>query len=95
MLPAGRWDGARVHCHINDSVPLVPQFPLRGALVLAQAVSVGGEQTELYSGMSAVSEDEQPRPHRCSRAGLVKEMRWELPKRVLHQALDSCETWTL
>lgn len=69
LLPAGLWDGACVQCHINDSVPLVPQFPLRGALDLAQAVSIRGEQMVLHSGVSAVSEDEQQRPHRAGLQG--------------------------
>lgn len=91
---AGTWAGACVKCHLNDRVPLVPQFPLPGTLVLARAVSIRGEQTVLHSGMSAASEDEQQRPHRYSRAGLVKEVQWELPKWVLHQALDASETRT-
>lgn len=59
---------------INNRVPLVLQFPLRGALALAQAVSIRGDQTVFHSGMSAASEDEQQRPHGCTRAGLPKEM---------------------
>lgn len=53
---------------------LVLQFPLRGALALAQAVSIRGDQTVFHSGVSAASEDEQQRLHGCTRAVLPKEM---------------------